>query len=316
MMPNSVYIGQHGHSCPALPPLPRRIYPFSAILAQEKMKLALLLNAVNPAIGGVVVRGEKGVAKSTVARGIRELLPLGADGGMPAFVDFLLGATKDRGIDFEGAIRDGRLRFQPGLLSLAHEGVLYIDEVNLLDAPLVDSLLDAAENGGNVVEREGLGFTGFTHLSRFILIGTMNPEEGELRPQLLDRFGLAVSIGGEADSDAFDAVWREGDAVLKARVALARERLPEVIIPLHLVGFIGEICLRNHVAGYRADIVVARAARAHAAWHGRSDVTADDILAVAPLALPHRMRAVAPQPTCLPYALEGALPPQTPPAGE
>ncbi|MDR2614355.1 MAG: ATP-binding protein, partial [Candidatus Accumulibacter sp.] len=290
----------------------RRVYPFSAILAQEQMKLALLLNAVNPAIGGVVVRGEKGTAKSTAARGIRELLPPAADGGMPAFVDFPLGATEDMvigSIDFEGAIRDGELRFQPGLLSRAHEGVLYIDEVNLLDDHLVDSILDAAESGENVVEREGLSLT---HPSRFILIGTMNPEEGELRPQLLDRFGLAVAIRGETDPaarvellrrreafdddpDAFDAAWRDGDAALEARIANARARLPEVIIPLHLVSFIGEICLRNHVAGHRADIVIACAARAHAAWHGRSDVTADDILAVAPLALLHRMRAGAPE---------------------
>jgi magnesium chelatase subunit D len=310
MMPDSAQATAHREMPRAH--LPRRVYPFSAILAQEEMKLALLLNAVNPAIGGVVVRGEKGTAKSTAARGIRELLPPAADGRTPAFVDFPLGATEDMvigSIDFEGAIRDGRLRFQPGLLSRAHEGVLYIDEVNLLDDHLVDSILGAAESGENVVEREGLSLT---HLSRFILIGTMNPEEGELRPQLLDRFGLAVTISGEADPaarvellrrreafdedpDAFGAAWREGDAALKARIADARARLPEVIIPLHLIGFIGEICLRNHVAGHRADLVIARAARAHAAWHGRSEVAADDILAVAPLALLHRMRAGAPE---------------------
>ena len=292
--------------------LPRRSYPFSAILAQEEMKLALLLNAVNPAIGGVVVRGEKGTAKSTAARGLRHLLPPAADGTAPAFVDFPLGATEDMvigAIDFESAVRDGELRFQPGLLARAHGGVLYIDEVNLLDDHLVDSILNAAESGENIVEREGQSLR---HPSRFILIGTMNPEEGELRPQLLDRFGLAVSIGGDTDPDvrvellrrreafdrdpaAFLAARAGEEAALGRRIADARERLPEVVIPGHLVGFITEICARNHVAGHRADIVISRAARAHAAWHGRSDVNAEDILKVAPMALLHRMRAGTPE---------------------
>ena len=286
-------------------------YPFSAILAQEEMKLALLLNAVNPAIGGVVVRGEKGTAKSTAARGLRELLPARADGNLPAFVDFPLGATEDMvigSIDFEGAIRDGAVRFQPGILARAHEGVLYIDEVNLLDDHLVDSILDAAESGENIVEREGQSLR---HPARFILVGTMNPEEGELRPQLLDRFGLAVSIVGEhdaalrvellkrreafdADPEAFRAAYQEAESALGQRIADARERLPEVAIARHLLGFIAEICTRNHVAGHRADIVIARAACAFAAWEGRSDVNADDILKVAPMALLHRMRAGAP----------------------
>lgn len=288
-------------------------YPFSAILAQEEMKLALLLNAVNPAIGGVVVRGEKGTAKSTAARGLRELLPARADGKLPAFVDFPLGATEDMvigSIDFEGAIRDGAVRFQPGILARAHEGVLYIDEVNLLDDHLVDSILDAAESGENIVEREGQSLR---HPARFILVGTMNPEEGELRPQLLDRFGLAVSIVGEHDAalrvellkrrEAFDAnpeafrsAYKEAESALGQRIADARERLPEVAIARHLLGFIAEICTRNHVAGHRADIVIARAACAFAAWEGRSDVNADDILKVAPMALLHRMRAGAPPP--------------------
>ena len=288
-------------------------YPFSAILAQEEMKLALLLNAVNPAIGGVVVRGEKGTAKSTAARGLRERLPARADGKLPAFVDFPLGATEDMvigSIDFEGAIRDGAVRFQPGILARAHEGVLYIDEVNLLDDHLVDSILDAAESGENIVEREGQSLR---HPARFILVGTMNPEEGELRPQLLDRFGLAVSIVGEHDAalrvellkrrEAFDAnpeafrsAYKEAESALGQRIADARERLPEVAIARHLLGFIAEICTRNHVAGHRADIVIARAACAFAAWEGRSDVNADDILKVAPMALLHRMRAGAPPP--------------------
>lgn len=297
-------------------------YPFSAILAQEEMKLALLLNAVNPAIGGVVVRGEKGTAKSTAARGLRELLPARADGNLPAFVDFPLGATEDMvigSIDFEGAIRDGAVRFQPGILARAHEGVLYIDEVNLLDDHLVDSILDAAESGENIVEREGQSLR---HPARFILVGTMNPEEGELRPQLLDRFGLAVSIVGEhdaalrvellkrreafdADPEAFRAAYQEAESALGQRIADARERLPEVAIARHLLGFIAEICTRNHVAGHRADIVIARAACAFAAWEGRSDVNADDILKVAPMALLHRMRAGAPD-----------MPPPPPPETE
>ncbi|WP_337998231.1 VWA domain-containing protein [Oleispirillum naphthae] len=290
----------------------RRVYPFSAVLAQEEMKLALLLNAVNPAVGGVVVRGQKGTAKSTAARGLRDLLPALPDGGRPAFVDFPLGATEDMvigSIDFEAAVRDGAVRFQPGLLARAHMGVLYIDEVNLLDDHLVDSILDAAESGANIVEREGQSLR---HASRFILIGTMNPEEGELRPQLLDRFGLAVSIAGEsdpqvrvellkrreafdADPDAFLAAHAAAEADLALRLREARKRLAEVRIPPHLVGFIAEICQRNHVAGHRADIVMERAARAFAAWAGRTDVTADDILAVAPMALLHRMRAGTPE---------------------
>lgn len=306
---------------PAHHPMPRAAYPFSAIVAQEGMKLALLLNAVNPAIGGVVVRGEKGTAKSTAARGIRDLLPAAA-GTPPAFVDFPLGATEDMiigAIDFENAVREGVVRFQPGLLARAHEGVLYIDEVNLLDDHLVDSILNAAESGENIVEREGQSLR---HPSRFILIGTMNPEEGELRPQLLDRFGLAVAISGEADPkvriellkrreafdqdpDAFTAAYREEDMALGRRIAEARECLPDVLIPGHLVGFITEICARNHVAGHRADIVISRAARAHAAWCGRSDVNADDILNVAPMALLHRMRAGTPE-----------MPPPPPPPAE
>lgn len=289
----------------------RRVFPFSAILAQEAMKLALLLNAVNPAIGGVVIRGQKGTAKSTAARGLRDLLPSLPDGGRPAFIDFPLGATEDMvigAIDFEAAVRDGEVRFQPGLLARAHQGVLYIDEVNLLDDHLVDSILDAAESGENIVEREGQSLR---HPSRFILIGTMNPEEGELRPQLLDRFGLAVSIEGDNDPqirvdllkrreafdddpDTFLHLYRTDEAELARRIREARNRLGDVLTPAHLLGFISEICQRNHVSGHRADIIMERAARAYAAWQGRTDVTADDILAVAPMVLLHRMRSGTP----------------------
>jgi magnesium chelatase subunit D len=264
-----------------------------------EVKLALLLNAVNPAIGGVVVRGGEGAARSTAARGIRELLPLAAGGGKPAFIDFPPGATEDMVIGSIG--RDGAPRFQPGLLARAHEGVLYVGEVNRLDGRLVDSILDAAESGENIVECEGRRLR---HPSRFVLIGAMNPEAGELSPRLLDRFGLAVSSGGEplerrlardGDPAGFNAVWRGNDAALRRRVAAARARLPEVIIPVRLVGFINEICLRDRIAGHRAGLAVARAARAHAAWHGRDEVSADDILSVAPMALRHRIRAGAPE---------------------
>ena len=312
----------------------RQSYPFSAILAQEEMKLALLLNAINPSIGGVVVRGEKGTAKSTAARAMSELMPPRADGTRPAFVDFPLGATEDMvvgAIDFERAIRDGELRFQPGLLARAHQGVLYIDEVNLLDDHLVDSILDSAESGENIVEREGQSLR---HAANFILIGTMNPEEGELRPQLLDRFGLAVAIVGEADPalrvellkrresfdhcpEIFNAAYREGERALAQRLKAARERLPEVMIADHLIAFITEICSRNHVAGHRADIVIARTARAFAAWDGRCDVVADDILKVAPMALLHRMRSGTPDlPPPPPPPPAPPAPDDTPPADQ
>ncbi|NFV78822.1 magnesium chelatase subunit D family protein [Magnetospirillum aberrantis] len=286
-------------------------YPFAAILGQEQMVLALLLTAVNPAIGGVVVRGQKGTAKSTAARALGALLPPGEDGGKAPFVTLPLGATEDMvigSLDLEAAIANGEVRFQPGLLARAHGGVLYIDEVNLLDDHLVDGILGAAESGVNRVEREGQSRA---HAARFVLVGTMNPEEGELRPQFLDRFGLAVAVEGAADPETRVALMRlreefdrDGHAfaqrfaaqqqVLRQRLAQARRQLPEVSVPRRLLAFIAEICQRNHVAGHRADIVIERAARAHAAWNGRAEVTADDILAVAPMALLHRMRDANP----------------------
>lgn len=293
-----------------MPFVPAR-FPFAAILGQERMKLALLLTAVNPAIGGVVIRGQKGTAKSTAARALNLLLPPGGDGVPPPFVDLPLGATEDMvigSLDLEAAIHDGWSRFQPGLLARAHGGILYIDEVNLLDDHLVDSILDAAESGENRVEREGQSRR---HPARFVLIGTMNPEEGELRPQFLDRFGLAVSIEGEADPalrvdllrrreafdadpEAFAARFAPEQATLRLRLTEARRRLADVAVPPRLIAFIAEICQSNHVAGHRADIVLDRAARAHAAWQGRTEVTADDILEVAPLVLLHRMRGATP----------------------
>ncbi|MDR0441247.1 MAG: ATP-binding protein, partial [Candidatus Accumulibacter sp.] len=251
---------------------PYRGHLFSVVPAREELWLALLLNAVNPAIGGVLVRGGEDAARSTAARGIRELLPLAAGGGKPAFVDFPTGATEDAVIGSLGF--DGEPCFRPGLLARAHEGVLYIGEVNRLDGRLIDGIFDAAENGENVIERAGRRLR---HPSRFVLIGAMNPEADEPSPRLLDRFGLAVSFdGGPLERRADDAAFRR-------RIAAARERLPEVIVPVRLVGFIDEICLRNRIAGHRAGLAVARAARAHAAWRGRLDVSADDILSVAPM---------------------------------
>lgn len=317
-------------------------YPFSAIVGQDDLKLALMLTAVNPAIGGVLARGEKGTAKSTAARSLRELLPLLPGGARPAFVTLPLGATEDMvvgALDFEAAVREGEIRFQPGLLARADRGVLYVDEVNLLDDHLVECVLGAAESGENVVEREGQGLR---HAARFILIGTMNPEEGELRPQLLDRFGFAVAVRGETEPavrvallrrreafdaapDAFRAAHAGAEADLAARIGAARDRLPEVRVPEHLDGFIAEICARNHVAGHRADLAICRGAVALAAWEGRSDVTADDILKVAPLALLHRTRAAtldlppppepgdaAGEPAPPPEAAADAPPPQEP----
>jgi len=289
----------------------RRLFPFCAVVGQEQMKLALLLNAVSPAVGGILIRGQKGTAKSTAVRALSELLPEVTDAAGQAapapFVDLPLGATEDRvvgAIDLEAALREGKPRLQPGLLARVHQGILYVDEVNLLDDHLVDSVLDVAESGINLVEREGLSAW---HPSKFVMVGTMNPEEGDLRPQLLDRFGLAVEVVGELDlelrkrlllmREAFDADpqgfrdrYSAETDILRRKVLAARKRLAEVVIPKHLLGFISEICSRHHVAGHRADLCVQRAAMALAAWRGRTEVQVDDITEVAPLALLHRMR--------------------------
>jgi len=286
-------------------------YPFAALVGQDEMRLALLLVAVNPALGGLLIRGEKGTAKSTAARGLAALLPPRPDGRPAPFVDLPLGATEDRvigAIDLEATLRDGRPSFQPGLLARADGGVLYVDEVNLLDDPLVEAILEAAGSGLNRIEREGRSLC---HSACFVLIGTMNPEEGEVRPQLLDRFGLAVQVGGdpdparrvallraresfEADPAGFVAGWAVAQADLARRLAAARARLVHVLLPPAASGFIAEICRRNRVAGHRADLAIDRAARALAAWEGRDSVSLDDIVRVAPFALLHRMRGASP----------------------
>jgi len=289
----------------------RLIYPFTAVLGQEEMKLALLLNAVNPLVGGVVIRGQKGTAKSTAARALQAIMPALEDQRDAPFVDFPLGATEDMvlgSIDFESAIRNGQVKFQPGILHRAHQGILYIDEVNLLDDHLVDSILDASESGENIVEREGQSYR---HPSRFVLVGTMNPEEGELRPQFLDRFGLAVSVEGDTNPEtrvqllkrreAFDNNpigflddYANDETVLANKILTARSILHSVRVSTHVLNFISEICKRNNVAGHRADIIMERAARAFAAMEGRFEVSTDDVAAIAPMVLMHRMRSGTP----------------------
>ena len=300
------------------------------------LKLALLLNAVSPAIGGVLVRGEKGTAKSTMVRGLAALLPpvpvvpgcpyscdpAAPEPGCPAgphdavsfpelravtLAELPVGATEDRltgSLDIERVLTAGTTAFQPGLLAAAHRGVLYVDEVNLLHDHLVDLLLDAAALGVNYVEREGVSVR---HASRFLLVGTMNPEEGELRPQLLDRFGLTVQVTAsqdpaeraevvrrrlafEADPAAFARRFAADTAALAGQVAAARARLPQVELPDAALRQICAVCGAFGVDGMRADLVTARTAIALAAWGGRDVVTEEDIRIAARLALPHRRR--------------------------
>ena len=309
-------------------------YPFAGIVGMADLKLALLLNAVSPAIGGVLVRGEKGTAKSTMVRGLAALLPpvpvvpgcpyscdpaapdpacpAGPHGAAPelrpvTLAELPVGATEDRltgSLDIERVLTAGTTAFQPGLLAAAHRGVLYVDEVNLLHDHLVDLLLDAAALGVNYVEREGVSVR---HASRFLLVGTMNPEEGELRPQLLDRFGLTVQVTAsqdpaeraevvrrrlafEADPAAFARRFAADTAALAGQVAAARARLPQVELPDAALRQICAVCGAFGVDGMRANLVTARTAIALAAWSGRDVVTEEDIRIAARLALPHRRR--------------------------
>ncbi|HET6954328.1 MAG TPA: ATP-binding protein [Acidimicrobiales bacterium] len=288
-------------------------FPFSAVVGQDEARLALLLAAVDPGIGGVLLRGDKGAAKSTLARGLAGMLP----GGAP-FVELPLGATEDRvlgTLDIKAALADGATHFRPGLLSAAHGGVLYVDEVNLLPDHLVDVLLDVATSGLNRVERDGVSHS---HPARFVLVGSMNPEEGELRPQLLDRFGLSVEIKSPTDPlDRAEVVRRrlthdaggrvdgsEGDIVLRARLAAS---LP-ADLPDTVVEFACRLALSVGAEGLRADLVLCRAAAAFAGWEGRSVATATDVERVAALALAHRRRRRPFDPPILPTnELERAL---------
>lgn len=311
-------------------------YPFSAVVESDDMALALTLSTISPAIGGVLVRGEKGTAKSTMVRALasvlppidviagdrfstdpRESNPLSPDGPFAADVDvetrpvrlveLPVGATEDRvlgSLHLEKALSDGITEYEPGLLARAHRGILYVDEVNLLHDHLVDLLLDAAAMGRSTVERDGVSVE---HAARFVLVGTMNPEEGELRPQLLDRFGLTVEVAAprdpstrvevvrrrlayEADSDAFAARYAEDEATLTDRIQSAQKLVDQVDLSDWALLKIAEVCAAFEVDGMRADIVTARAAAAHAAWNGRTSVLREDIRAAARLALPHRRR--------------------------
>jgi len=313
----------------------RARYPFTAIVGQEPMKKALLLNAIHPALGGVLIRGQKGTAKSTAARGLASLLPaietvdhcpfqcfpgqplaqcpvctagIGQTCQRPMpLIDLPLGATEDRLIGtmhLETAIQHGRRTFEPGLLAAAHRGILYVDEVNLLEDHLVDALLDVAVTGVNVVEREGVSVS---HPARFILVGTMNPEEGELRPQFLDRFALCIEVAGlegpaeraevvrrrlrfEADPDTFAREWQPEEARLAEQVAAARQRLAHVACTDDLLESVACLTVEMGVHGHRADLATVKTACALAAYDGRATVTADDIREAAELVLPHRMR--------------------------
>jgi magnesium chelatase subunit D len=311
-------------------------YPFSAIVGQEDLKLALLLNAVSPEVGGVLVRGEKGTAKSTAVRALASLLPpirvvegcpYSCDPDAPnpecpagphppdapakerpvRLVELPVGASTDRltgTLDIERALTEGVKAFEPGLLAAAHRGILYVDEVNLLSDHLVDLLLDVAAMGTNHVEREGVSVR---HPSRFVLVGTMNPEEGELRPQLLDRFGITVEVSGSPDATErveivrrrlhyeagpaeFATKWSEADAGLAASVAGARERLAGVALSDKALNGISTLCAELGVDGLRGDIVTAKTARALAAWEGRGVVEMEDVKRAAMLALAHRRR--------------------------
>ena len=279
-------------------------YPFSAIVGHDRLRLALLLCAVRPEIGGVLIRGEKGTAKSTAVRALAHVL---AEVDGASLVELPIGATEDRvvgSLDLQKVLRDGEHAFAPGLLARAHGGVLYVDEVNLLHDHLVDVILDAAAMGRVHVERDGVSHS---HEARFVLIGTMNPEEGELRPQLLDRFGLTVDVHAsrdvevradvirqrmafEADPVGFAAHYAEADVELARRVAAARLLVASVVLPDNELRRIAALCAAFDVDGMRADLVVARTAVAHAAWRGADTVAEEDIRVAAELALPHRRR--------------------------
>ena len=316
------------------------IYPFTAIVGQERMKRALVLNAVAPQIGGVLIRGERGTAKSTAARALAALLPqvlaakdcrFGCDPDRPTtwcteckeratngnplpvelrptpFINLPVSATEDRVVgtlDIEKAIQRGERHFEPGVLAAANRGLLYIDEVNLLDDHVVDLLLDSAAMGMNIVEREGISFA---HPARFILVGTMNPEEGDLRPQLLDRFALSVEIHGirdarervlimernlayESDPEGFRQEWLPREYELSQQIERARNLLDSVTHTRKDLLSIAALTASLNVDGHRGDLVILKTARAHAAFEGRDAINDRDIILAAELALPHRIR--------------------------
>lgn len=274
-------------------------YPLAAVVGAERLKLALCIAAIDPGIGGVLIEGPRGMAKSTLARGLADLLE------QAPFVTLPLGASEDRvvgSLNLDAVLAHGEVRFAPGLLAKADGGVLYVDEVNLLPDPLVDLLLDVSASGVNRVERDGVSHQ---HPARIVLIGTMNPEEGELRPQLLDRFGLNVALDSrpdptqrreiitrrlafDADPMGFSARWAEAQAMLAQRCRQARSALAGIPLDDMALEAITQACYQAGVDGLRADLVWLRAARAHAAWRGMPAIEAQDIEAVAEFALRHR----------------------------
>jgi Mg-chelatase subunit ChlI len=315
-------------------------YPFSTIVGQEGMKLALILNAIQPSIGGVLIRGEKGTAKSTAVRALAAVLPeltvvsdcpfscppdqpsvmcascrtrLEKGEVLPMIqrrmrvVDLPINASEDRVVgtlDLEHALREGERRFEPGVLADANRGILYVDEVNLLDDYIVDVLLDAAAMGTNIVEREGVSFS---HPARFILVGTMNPEEGELRPQLTDRFGLCIDISSihdirqrvqivelrerfEADPQQFLSDYASAEQELRSRIVHAAQRERQVTVPRAIAELIAMINIELNIDGHRGDIVMRRAAQTHAAYLGESEVTQEHVFTIAQMALAHRIK--------------------------
>ena len=316
------------------------LFPFVSIVGQDDMKKALLLNIVDPGIGGALIKGEKGTAKSTTVRSLNRILPsrrsvsgcvFNCDPSRPdrmcphcsekissgvvpeesesqmRVVELPLSATEDRvagTLDIEHVLKTGEKKFEPGVLAQANGNLLYVDEVNLLDDHIVDLLLDSAAMGVNYIEREGVSFS---HPSRFILVGTMNPEEGELRPQLLDRFGLSVDVKGDRDMEqrmevvrrrlAFDTdpeeytrSTSEASDELRGRIVRARELLPKVVADDSILKAVVTVTTNFGIDGHRADITMMKAAKANAALDGRTEVVKDDIRAVAALVLSHRMR--------------------------
>lgn len=311
-------------------------FPFTAIVGQEKMKRALILNLINPALGGVLIKGEKGTAKSTAVRALTEVLPereevencpfscdphdrscqcescrskehLTAVKRRMRVVDLPVSATEDRVVgtlDIERALKTGEKQFEPGILAEANRNILYVDEINLLDDHVVDVILDSAAMGVNTVEREGVSFS---HPARFVLVGTMNPEEGDLRPQLLDRFGLVVDVKGETDiemrtevvkryleyeldPEAFLEQWRSEQEKLRNKISEAQKLLRNVTYSDEILRLAAEISVSLGVDGHRADISMIKTACTNAAYEGRDHVSGEDMKLAAELVLPHRMR--------------------------